>query len=101
MPAAQVKSSCSCVLRFHCPQDMFFEKHGVKLGFMSAFVKAAAYALNEVPAVNAGAQCCLHECSALSHPLHVGMVSLLPKTCGLMQLIALRNRSLTVTSDVL
>lgn len=24
---------------------MFFEKHGVKLGFMSVFVKAAAYAL--------------------------------------------------------
>lgn len=33
---------------------MFFEKHGVKLGFMSAFVKASAYALGEVPAVNAG-----------------------------------------------
>lgn len=32
---------------------MFFEKHGVKLGFMSAFVKAAASALVEVPAVNA------------------------------------------------
>lgn len=29
------------------------EKHGVKLGFMSAFVKAAASALMEVPAVNA------------------------------------------------
>jgi 2-oxoglutarate dehydrogenase E2 component (dihydrolipoamide succinyltransferase) len=34
-------------------QDVFFEKHGVKLGFMSAFVKAAASALQEVPAVNA------------------------------------------------
>jgi 2-oxoglutarate dehydrogenase E2 component (dihydrolipoamide succinyltransferase) len=34
-------------------QDIFFEKHGVKLGFMSAFVKAAAAALIEVPAVNA------------------------------------------------
>lgn len=32
---------------------MFLEKHGVKLGFMSAFVKAAASALIEVPAVNA------------------------------------------------
>lgn len=39
----------ACVL-----QDLFFEKHGVKLGFMSAFVKASAYALQEVPAVNAG-----------------------------------------------
>jgi 2-oxoglutarate dehydrogenase E2 component (dihydrolipoamide succinyltransferase) len=36
-----------------CLQDVFFEKHGVKLGFMSAFVKAAASALQEVPAVNA------------------------------------------------
>lgn len=34
-------------------KDVFFEKHGVKLGFMSAFVKAAASALQEVPAVNA------------------------------------------------
>lgn len=28
------------------------EKHGVKLGFMSAFVKASADALRAVPAVN-------------------------------------------------
>jgi 2-oxoacid dehydrogenases acyltransferase (catalytic domain) len=34
------------------PQDVFAERHGVKLGFMSAFVKAAAAALKEVPAVN-------------------------------------------------
>ena len=34
-------------------QDAFLERHGVKLGFMSAFVKAAAEALKEVPAVNA------------------------------------------------
>mgnify|MGYP003619079872 CR=1 FL=1 len=33
-------------------KDIFLEKHGVKLGFMSAFVKAAASALLEVPAVN-------------------------------------------------
>lgn len=33
-------------------KDVFLEKHGVKLGFMSAFVKAAASALLEVPAVN-------------------------------------------------
>lgn len=33
-------------------QDKFYERHGVKLGFMSAFVKAAADALREVPAVN-------------------------------------------------
>ncbi|CAB0010505.1 unnamed protein product [Nesidiocoris tenuis] len=34
-------------------QDAFTKKHGVKLGFMSAFVKAAAYALQEQPVVNA------------------------------------------------
>jgi len=37
-----------------CLQDAFLEKHGVKLGFMSAFVKASSYALHEVPAVNGG-----------------------------------------------
>ncbi|XP_026085131.1 dihydrolipoyllysine-residue succinyltransferase component of 2-oxoglutarate dehydrogenase complex, mitochondrial [Carassius auratus] len=34
-------------------KDAFLKKHGIKLGFMSAFVKAAAYALTEQPAVNA------------------------------------------------
>lgn len=34
-------------------KDEFQEKHGVKLGFMSAFVKASATALQEQPVVNA------------------------------------------------
>jgi 2-oxoglutarate dehydrogenase E2 component (dihydrolipoamide succinyltransferase) len=34
-------------------KDSFQEKHGVKLGFMSAFVKASTAALKELPAVNA------------------------------------------------
>ena len=34
-------------------QDEFTKKHGVKLGFMSFFVKAVVRALQEVPAVNA------------------------------------------------
>jgi len=34
-------------------KDAFLEKHGVKLGFMSAFVKASAIALQEVPVINA------------------------------------------------
>ena len=34
-------------------QDQFVKKHGVKLGFMSFFVKAAINALKEFPAVNA------------------------------------------------
>uniref|UniRef100_A0AAR2JYY9 Dihydrolipoyllysine-residue succinyltransferase component of 2-oxoglutarate dehydrogenase complex, mitochondrial n=1 Tax=Pygocentrus nattereri TaxID=42514 RepID=A0AAR2JYY9_PYGNA len=34
-------------------KDAFLKKHGIKLGFMSAFVKAAAYALVDQPAVNA------------------------------------------------
>jgi 2-oxoglutarate dehydrogenase E2 component (dihydrolipoamide succinyltransferase) len=33
-------------------KEDFLERHGVKLGFMSAFVKAAANALELVPAVN-------------------------------------------------
>lgn len=35
-------------------KDEFQEKHGVKLGFMSIFVKAAVIALQEMPVVNAG-----------------------------------------------
>ena len=34
-------------------KDEFLKKHGVKLGFMSAFVKASTAALQEIPAVNA------------------------------------------------
>ena len=33
--------------------DAFLERHGVKLGFMSLFTKAAVLALKELPAVNA------------------------------------------------
>lgn len=35
-------------------QAAYLKKHNIKLGFMSAFVKAAAYALTDQPAVNAG-----------------------------------------------
>lgn len=34
-------------------KEAFQKKYGLKLGFMSAFVKAAAYALTDQPAVNA------------------------------------------------
>lgn len=34
-------------------KDLFFEKHNVKFGFMSVFVKAAVSALQDQPAVNA------------------------------------------------
>ncbi|KFE35936.1 2-oxoglutarate dehydrogenase complex dihydrolipoyllysine-residue succinyltransferase [Thioclava atlantica] len=34
-------------------KDLFLKKHGVKLGFMSFFVKACCHALKEVPEVNA------------------------------------------------
>ncbi|MSP43728.1 MAG: 2-oxoglutarate dehydrogenase complex dihydrolipoyllysine-residue succinyltransferase [Alphaproteobacteria bacterium] len=34
-------------------KDVFFAKHGVRLGFMGFFVKAAIQALREIPAVNA------------------------------------------------
>ncbi|KAG0262839.1 2-oxoglutarate dehydrogenase complex E2 component [Actinomortierella ambigua] len=33
-------------------KDLVLKKHNVKLGFMSAFVKASCYALKEIPAVN-------------------------------------------------
>ena len=35
-------------------QDAFVKKHGIKLGFMSPFVKAACAALEDQPVVNAG-----------------------------------------------
>jgi len=35
-------------------QDDFTKKHGVKLGFMSFFIKAATQALQSSPIVNAG-----------------------------------------------
>ncbi len=34
-------------------KDLFTKKHGVKLGFMSFFVKACVHALKEIPEVNA------------------------------------------------
>jgi 2-oxoglutarate dehydrogenase E2 component (dihydrolipoamide succinyltransferase) len=34
-------------------KDDFEKAHGVRLGFMSAFVKASTAALKEIPAVNA------------------------------------------------
>ncbi|MDX8346990.1 2-oxoglutarate dehydrogenase complex dihydrolipoyllysine-residue succinyltransferase [Cognatiyoonia sp. IB215446] len=34
-------------------KDLFLQKHGVKLGFMSFFTKACCHALKEVPEVNA------------------------------------------------
>ncbi|KAG8177052.1 hypothetical protein JTE90_024939 [Oedothorax gibbosus] len=34
-------------------KDAFLKKHNIKLGFMSAFVKATAYALQDQPVVNA------------------------------------------------
>lgn len=34
-------------------QDIFVKKHGMKLGFMSFFMKACCVALKEIPAVNA------------------------------------------------
>ncbi|MFZ5608079.1 MAG: 2-oxoglutarate dehydrogenase complex dihydrolipoyllysine-residue succinyltransferase [Pseudomonadota bacterium] len=34
-------------------KDLFEKKHGIRLGFMSFFVKACVHALREVPAVNA------------------------------------------------
>lgn len=35
-------------------QDEFSKKHGVKLGFMSFFIKASTMALQSSPIVNAG-----------------------------------------------
>lgn len=63
----KVKSKASFVVSLFCNvffsniqemrarhRDAFLKKHNLKLGFMSAFVKASAFALQEQPVVNAG-----------------------------------------------
>ena len=35
-------------------KDAFLQKHGIKLGFMSPFIRAACFALQDQPVVNAG-----------------------------------------------
>ncbi len=47
-----VDMSAVMALRSHY-KELFEKKHGVKLGFMSFFVKACVHALKEVPEVNA------------------------------------------------
>ncbi len=47
----EVDLSAVMEMRSHY-KDAFAKKHGVKLGFMSFFVKACVYALREVPEVN-------------------------------------------------
>ena len=47
--------SCSNIQEMRARhKDAFLKKHNLKLGFMSAFVKASAFALQEQPVVNAG-----------------------------------------------
>merc|ERR1712107_701638 len=43
----------SAIMQLKYNQDAFVKKHGIKMGFMSAFVKASAYALTKQPTVNA------------------------------------------------
>lgn len=50
-------------------KDAFLKKHNIKLGFMSAFVKAAAHALTDQPAVNAGMTSHTHhQCFFITFP---------------------------------
>ena len=51
-------------------KDAFLKKHGVKLGFMSAFIKASAHALQSEPTVNAG-QLLFVECLQLQMLLNL------------------------------
>jgi 2-oxoglutarate dehydrogenase E2 component (dihydrolipoamide succinyltransferase) len=45
---------CSNVMEMrNTYKEAFAKKHGIKFGFMSAFIKAAASALVEMPSVNA------------------------------------------------
>lgn len=47
-------------------KEDFQKKHGIKLGFMSCFVKASADALREMPAVNGCELCyCPYHCHTI------------------------------------
>lgn len=48
----EVDMSALVSMRARCKDD-FFKKHGVKLGFMSPFIRASAICLQEMPIVNA------------------------------------------------
>ena len=44
---------CSNIMEMRTQyKDAFLKKHNIKLGFMSAFMKASAYALQDIAAVN-------------------------------------------------
>ena len=42
-------------------KEQLLKKHGVKLGVMSPFVRAAAFALQDQPVVNAGVCVCVYK----------------------------------------
>lgn len=47
-------SMCSTIMEFRKANlEAFQKKYGIKLGFMSVFSKASAYALQDQPVVNA------------------------------------------------
>lgn len=58
-------------------KDAFLKKHNIRLGFMSAFVKAAAHALTDQPAVNAGQTAPTRLCHAVNAASH--LILLLPR----------------------
>lgn len=50
----QILLEFSAIMEFRKANlDAFVKKYGIKLGFMSVFSKAAAYALQDQPVVNA------------------------------------------------
>ena len=62
-----VVASTLTTIMYHCSnviemrnkhKDEFLKTHGVKLGFMSPFVKATCFALQNQPVVNAGNNVC-------------------------------------------
>lgn len=65
-------------------KDAFLKKHGIKLGFMSAFVKAAAYALVDQPAVNAGMFLQPQLVMLLMSPPHNRLLASICGYCGCM-----------------
>jgi hypothetical protein len=67
-----------------CLQDIFFEKHGVKLGLKSAFVKAAlSTLLSPVQHLHStDADCCLQDIFFEGHGVKLGLMSAFVKAAN-------------------
>ena len=77
-------------------KDDFFKRHGVKLGFMSLFVKASACALKEMPVINAridGEDIVYHDYADISVAVATpkGLVTPVLRDCDRMSMVQIER----------